>query len=92
MSEMVERVARAIEELGDGALGSPIYEVNFQAIARAAIEAMREPEDMMFMKGGNTPPSNQGRDHLGKARSVKRIGDLAAKECWQTMVDAALKS
>lgn len=101
MFEMIERVARAIHKaidedtwVGEFAPGEVVVDgnVDFMALARAAIEAMREPEDMMFMKGGNTPPSNQGRDHLGKARSMKRIGDLAAKECWETMVDAALKS
>jgi hypothetical protein len=92
MGEMVERVADAILEAlakngnQDGFLKSELDEV-----ACAAIKAMREPDDMMFMKGGNTPPSNQGRDHLGKARSMKRIGDLAARECWQTMVDEALR-
>lgn len=83
---MVERVAWAIEPFLKDLTTSTTED-----IARLAIEAMREPEGMMFMKGGNVPPSNQGRDHLGPRRSSKRIGDLAAKECWETMIDEALK-
>lgn len=49
MSEMVERVAKAIREAH---VGRPMYElVNTEDLARAAIEAMREPTPDMVSEG-----------------------------------------
>ncbi len=47
ISEMVARVANAIEALGPGLLGSPIYDTDYVKIAECAIRAMREPTDAM---------------------------------------------
>lgn len=80
MSEMVERVAKALcrqcgiedgcsSEQADRAANSDMY-LNFCAAARAAIEAMREPtEDMLW--------------HLKECASLR--------EEWYAMIDEALK-
>lgn len=73
MSEMIERVARAImsEE-------NPDSLDQYSAMARAAIEAMREPTDEM---------KNCSEEvHWGYSCHV--CGGL--KEGWQAMIDAAL--
>ena len=84
MSEMVERVARAI-------YGGPIpweaIDPASQKIllrdARAAIEAMREPTEAM---------SEVGRIIVGPTYEAKSL--LRAREadiCWRAMIDAALR-
>lgn len=50
-SEMIERVANAIEALSSGEMGSPIYDPQYGSIARAAIAAMREPTGDMCIVG-----------------------------------------
>ena len=72
MSEMVERVARALivryaEQHGGFTDRS---QDEFEADARAAIAAMREPDKAMSIA------SNRGESVL---------------ECWQLMIDEALK-
>ncbi|TDH35680.1 hypothetical protein E2A64_10085 [Pseudohoeflea suaedae] len=87
---MVERVARAIaneaHKGGDyGMTGDDAYDrrpEEFTALARAAIEAMREPT-----KGMEDAPSDAEID-FGPGGS----GDLDASplNVWQAMIDAAL--
>jgi hypothetical protein len=70
MSEMVERVARAIDKaMQEQHDPTPGY------LARAAIEAMREPTIDM-LRVADVPV---GGDYL------------SPKECWRGMIDAALK-
>jgi len=66
---MIEKVARAIEkaELGN----------NWEAQARAAIEAMREPTEEMAQRGGA---------HLGLSPRDR----FSMKAAWKKMIDAAL--
>lgn len=62
MSEMIERVARAINEAGYAHTGemphaffeelSPREQSLLRAMARSAIEAMREPTQEMLMASG----------------------------------------
>lgn len=84
MSEMVERVARAIcesEKMNpDDALGGWIH---WQDAARAAIEAMREPTEAML---------------LVRCDPLLRLGDEATPRVmqwrngfWHGMIDEALK-
>lgn len=78
MSEMVERVARAIAgeafaESHEGDAESEWQKVKH--LARAAIEALREPTEEMEWLGDDA--------HDPHVRN--------ASEIWQTMIDAALK-
>lgn len=77
MSEMVERVARAIAE-------TRAYGVGWEErLARAAIAAMREPTEAMQVA--------EGIDTLGcKARLGEYLDDWDAAGVWQAMIDAAL--
>lgn len=79
---MIERVARAIwnirreeEDRCDMALEEVGRDHSVWAEARAAIEAMREPTDLM---GGALP-------------SDYRPGSHSATQIWRAMIDAALK-
>ena len=47
-----------------------------------------EPTEAMFMRGGDTRVSNRGKDHLDH-RPGRRIGDLAARDCYRAMLTAA---
>ncbi len=74
MSEMVERVAKALDEhlrdfpeIGAG---------RFKALARAAIEAMREPTPEMARAGAYCIPDGPDLD--------------AGLHAWKTMIDEAL--
>lgn len=79
MSEMIEKVSKAIEGVIDlcpavDASPSRIREIRSQMIARAAIEAMRT---------ASLPMLKAGARELGAKHS-------AADACWVTMIDAAL--
>jgi hypothetical protein len=85
VTSMVERVARALHQVADDR-SSPDCKVpwgeclpNYHALiledARAAIEAMREPTDLM----GNGLPVGY------------RPGSMSAREIWSAMIDEALK-
>jgi hypothetical protein len=76
MSEMVERVARAIEAKSDYV----ISQHHAKALARAAIEAMREPTAAMI----EAEPDDDGE--FNKTNSVAH-----ARAFWQAMIDEALK-
>ena len=56
------------------------FVLEYRAKAKVAIEAMRKPTEAMIDKGGFTYSTGDGM-----------ILDDAAKECWQTMIDEALK-
>lgn len=81
MSEMVERVGEALRvkliEWYDGGIG---FEDGGIMLARAAIEAMREPTDGM-MKAGFSEI-----EYL----NATWVDEYDAMECWQAMIDAAL--
>lgn len=88
MSEMVERVAKALwTQAGyfgdwdstDWIKGpSPYFREQFRAQARAAIEAMREPTHVMLSRG-NTAAQDYG---LGRSPELG---------VWRAMIDEALK-
>ena len=68
-NDLIDRVAVAIIDAAQkGARGKP------RELARAAIEAMREPTDLM----GNGLPAGY------------RPGSHSATQIWQAMIDAAL--
>jgi len=75
MTEMIERVARAIHSAEVEDEGDPWNDLGdyvqgeYRTLARAAIAAMREPTEAML-----GPPWNYGR-----------------LEIWQAMIDEALK-
>jgi len=80
MSEMVERVARALRALpvrDYAQVGGELDELRLREAARAAIEAMREPTEGMVKAGENT---------------VCIHGDpqCGAAYAWAAMIDAAL--
>lgn len=89
MSEMIERIARAIRAanaLDDEGpyVGFKDAERRFDArLARAAIEAMREPTDDMLEQCYGMSTSGDGD---GGCYADKRD----AKELWQRMIDEAL--
>lgn len=72
MSEMVERVAEALAK-------SDKYTSDYTALARAAIEAMREPTEGMTNAAFNIELWDQP------------INEHCAQDVWQTMIDAALQ-
>ena len=83
MSEFIDRVALAFTGLhittADGSVVAPEY------VARAAIEAMREPTGAM---------KEDGATHFGMCANMGsdvRINRLAAKNIWEGMIDAALR-
>jgi hypothetical protein len=73
---MIERVARAIGDWDSGR--AMVLDANdCRQIARAALEALREPTEGMLLPGAETLPDyDPGCDD--------------AKNCWQAMIDAAL--
>lgn len=97
MSEMVEKVARAIANsmivqnpsLVLGADGMSYYDdydnkwYECLPVARAAIEAMREATDEMLIAGAAFYHDNWRKDHVREDTSTPFI--------WTAMIDAALK-
>lgn len=82
MTDMVERVARAIyDSAGSSPTGQPSWDQEdsemhewIKCHARAAIEAMREPTDLMWGRG---------------AFAMERYPN-GPLETWRAMIDAAL--
>jgi hypothetical protein len=75
MSEMIERVARALCSLDWGSLpegGGPVFEIYFRQ-ARAAIEAMREPTEGMVLA------------------AIRADADDMPFAQWRAMIDEVLK-
>ena len=75
MSEMIERVAAAIRDA---------EQMHWNDMARAAIEAMREPTDEMRAAVENDASIQHGLDDCNQ----HDIPD----EAWRLMIDAALKA
>jgi hypothetical protein len=83
MSEMIERVARAIYEDAWGIEWppEPAGEADeYRRGARAAIEAMREPTEAMLSAAGTRRP-----------RGDEVMGPDHPWALWDAMIDAALK-
>ena len=81
--EMIERVAVAIKEQckpADGTL----------AIARVAIEAMREPDTLMILTGMNRSIPEEMKDRATVPKDWPT--PISAKHIYQAMIDAALAS
>lgn len=84
---MVEKVARAIDDAACKHTGEKSMfniasedEIEFiNALAHAAIEAMREPNEGMIEAGA------------WETSSGKIIGSNGANNCYRSMIDAALK-
>jgi len=74
MGEMVERVAKALQEAHGPNLPSP-----YEAMARAAISAMREPTEAMVYA---SPEEGTGWNEAARGY---------AATYWSAMIDAALK-
>lgn len=74
MSEMVERVAKAIVEVNGNTEGLTFSELS-RAMARAAIESMREPSEAMLAAFN---------DHCDEG------GCCLVKTGYRAMIDAAL--
>lgn len=83
MSEMVERVGRALAKQEGYAYDPEPYD----ARARAAIEAMREPTEAMW---DAAEEHNSGGGGIMDDGSLERnVYDL--EKVWPAMIDAALK-
>jgi hypothetical protein len=75
MSEMVERMAKALEPKCRAFGGGDLPMQVAREFARTLLEAMREPTDLMG---------------LGLPKDYKP-GSHSATEIWRAMIDAALK-
>lgn len=87
MSEVVDRVARALKEFAASEMletGS-VNETRWQQMARAAIEAMREP-------GPEVLDAIEGCQITMGHGDESFIHPDSAKEAWQRAIDAALKA
>lgn len=80
-NEMVERVARAIQAF-DGHAAAEGVKPGYEAIARAAIAAMREPTEAMMQEGAL---------HLRMADDAVSTTANDAADTWRAMIDEALK-
>ena len=78
VSEMIDRVADALAEAIDQ------DSIDYRAMARAAIKAMREPTDEMRAAVENDDSIQGGLDDCNQ----HDIPD----EAWRLMIDAALKA
>lgn len=86
MSEMIERVARAIllkivQRRDAWERASPNNREWYRSCARAAIATMREPTETMVMSNG----AITGRDDAGHG-----LTERDAVRSWRAMIDAAL--
>ena len=88
MSDMIERVARAIhfrgDDQGDGAWShcQPWLRMVAREQARAAIEAMREPTEAMVASGESAASFG-----IGKPKD-----EAAIPRVWRWMIDASLSN
>ncbi|MEJ1176084.1 hypothetical protein WA845_17685 [Agrobacterium sp. CMT1] len=97
MSEMIERVARAIastppNERTEYRDSGPVIVRDFERTARAAIEAMREPTEAQLeaaeeiVVGFDDFACGDGNIYLGIPGYPQK-----ARDVWAALVDAALK-
>jgi hypothetical protein len=94
VSEMIEKVARAIQAKCRERGLRPIPDYGVHHLAAAAIEAMREPSDEMLaatvpfpdhlVRERNSPDYEK---HMAAATLADRMG---VRQDWQDMIDAAL--
>lgn len=84
MSEMIERVAKAIGDAGSvwisEHIGTGWADIPESIFAVAAIEAMREPTEAMSREGDLTINPHGADSHPGH------------NHAWRAMIDAALKA
>jgi hypothetical protein len=98
MSEMVERVARAMARHNyPGGTATDIDEMweGWAGEARAAVAEMREPTQQMVEAAKPLPVHliEQRKDTPGyemQMRAAAQADQMAAWSDWQTMIDAAL--
>jgi hypothetical protein len=81
MSEMVDRVAKAIS-------GAPFPSELSRRKARAAIEAMREPTAKMIDTTAKIDIERAGND---ETNSIYNLRDEEIEFIWYAMIDEALK-
>lgn len=82
MTEMVERVARAIEATMFAPHELPVDDElhgRYLVTARAAITAMINPDLLMWAAGGTAQCATRNKHH-----------DIAVGRIWHDMIDAAL--
>lgn len=77
MSEIVERAAKALQERLDEEY--PVRPGQAEAFVRIVLQAVRDPTDAMMETGGKIESWDS------------RIGEYVALDCWQDMIDEALK-
>jgi hypothetical protein len=85
MGEMVERVTKAIHEAMDVTDGLDVAAA--ERYARAAIEAMREPNDLMCEAGYSAGTGDWG----GRYDNRRELARGRIQPGWSAMIDAALK-
>lgn len=83
MSEMIQRVARALAQL-EGHENLPTLQSAYEQRARVAIEAMREPTDRMLSSGDSMMPQ------IARGEDIT-TGYDALREAWPEMISAALE-
>ncbi len=89
MTDMVEKVARALAamEFGDADLDKwmqrPSFGDDYRRLARAAIEAMREPDDGMLAAFNNVIERWMGSEGAD--------GEVTDADVVRAIIDAALK-
>ncbi|TAL43823.1 MAG: hypothetical protein EPN91_05560 [Salinibacterium sp.] len=84
MSEMIEHVAQALEARCAADLAVEAESIDWREMARAAIEAMREPTDAMLLQIRGVLLTWDSRDR-------PQIEESDAREAWQDAIDEALK-
>jgi len=77
MSNMIERVARAIADEGAYILPGESHQDVDRRVARAAVQALREPTDEMVKAGAH----GSGED-----------SETTALGAWQAMIDSILST
>lgn len=77
MSKIVKRAAGALKADKHGILGSPIYDVDYEAIVRAVLSSVREPTKAM-------------RDAAQCRPDAYEDGTRFYESIWRAMIDAAI--
>ena len=88
MSEMVERVIKAIE--GELPL-LDLYDIDKEALGRAIIEAMREPTADMLRAATASEHEHFYPGKSPTSHTWKSLPTMLVKKLWSAMIDAALK-
>lgn len=91
MSEMVDRVAREMQRHVSTAEWDSIHSKSqewWRGFARASIAAMREPTDLMVVRGWNA--AEDGVVAAATNEFSAKVRPDTAANVWQAMTDAAL--